>query len=60
MIQLQSIFFMKNEQDPAEKDNKEGKKVKDNEYTPQEQKFADGEGSKLDKLIDKQEKEEGK
>ncbi|WP_457268083.1 hypothetical protein [Pedobacter sp. UYEF25] len=51
---------MKNEQDPAEKDNKEGKKVKDNEYTPQEQKFADGEGSKLDKLIDKQEKEEGK
>ena len=30
----------------------ENAKVKTNQYTPEEKKFADGEGSKLDNVID--------
>lgn len=49
---------MKNEHNPLNKETKDEKITKENEYTPEEQKFADGEGGKFDKAMDQQEKEE--
>ncbi len=39
-----------------QKSSEKDQKVKENEYTPGEQKFADGEGTKLDEAIDEQKK----
>lgn len=47
----------KNKREPGEHQRKtdEKEKVEENQYTEGEQKFADGEGTKLDEAIDKQE-----
>jgi len=44
---------MKKEEIKTEKEqNEDQAKTKKNTYTPEENKFADGEGTKLDKAID--------
>ena len=42
----------KNKEQEKEKSATDQSKVKTNEYTPEEKKFADGEGSKLDDAMD--------
>jgi len=42
----------KNKQEEGKPQNQAENKTKTNQYTPEEKKFADGEGTKLDKAID--------
>jgi len=42
----------KNKQEEGQPKDKTDSKTKTNQYTPEEKKFADGEGTKLDKAID--------